>query len=36
VKLWVPGDLIPPEFIEAARNTNWSVAAHNDAFETAI
>src|SRR6266487_1917389 len=36
VQLWLPGDPVPPEFVEAARNTNWLVAAHNDAFETAI
>lgn len=36
VQLWTPGDPIPAEFIEAASNPNWIVAAHNDAFETAI
>jgi DNA polymerase len=36
VQLWVPGDLIPPAFIEAAHDHNWVVAAHNDLFETAI
>jgi DNA polymerase len=36
VQLWFPGDPVPPEFFEAERNSNWSVAAHNDAFETAI
>ena len=36
VQLWRPGDPIPPEFLEAARNSNWIVIAHNDAFETAI
>src|SRR5262245_28015012 len=36
VKLWVPGDPIPPEFIEAARNPTWVVSAFNDAFERAI
>ena len=36
VRLWRPGDPIPPEFLEAARNSNWIVIAHNDAFETAI
>jgi DNA polymerase bacteriophage-type len=36
VQLWLPGNPVPPEFIEAAHNTNWLVAAHNDAFETAI
>jgi DNA polymerase len=36
VKLWLSGDPVPPEFIDAARNPNWLVCAHNDAFETAI
>jgi DNA polymerase bacteriophage-type len=36
VELWRPGDPTPPEFLEAARNPNWIVVAHNDAFETAI
>jgi DNA polymerase len=36
VQLWRPGDSIPIEFIEAAQNPSWIVAAHNDAFETAI
>jgi hypothetical protein len=36
VQLWLPGDPVPPEFVEAARNPSWIVAAHNDAFETAI
>jgi DNA polymerase bacteriophage-type len=36
VQLWIPGDPVPPEFIEAARNPSWIVAAHNDAFESAI
>ena len=36
IKLWTPGDAIPAEFVEAARNPDWIVAAHNDAFETAI
>lgn len=36
VQLWVPGDPVPPEFVEAARNPAWLVSAHNDAFETAI
>ena len=36
VQLWTPGDPVPPEFIEAAINPSWIVAAHNDAFETAI
>ena len=32
----LPGDPVPPEFIEAAHNPAWIVAAHNDHFETAI
>jgi hypothetical protein len=29
VNLWLPRDPVPPEFIEAARNPNWLVCAHN-------
>jgi DNA polymerase len=36
VKIWKPGDPIPPEFVEAASNPAWVVVAHNDSFETAI
>jgi DNA polymerase bacteriophage-type len=36
VKLWTSGNPAPLEFIEAARNPDWIVAAHNDSFETAI
>ena len=36
VRVWRPGELLLPEVIEAARNTNWGVAAHNDPFESAI
>ena len=36
VQLWLPGDPVPPEFIEAAADPSWTVAAHNDAFESAI
>ena len=36
VKLWTPGDAIPPEFYEAAKNPNWLVVAHNAHFEMAI
>ena len=36
VQLWRPGDPVPIEFIEAAQRPSWIVAAHNDAFETAI
>ena len=33
VQLWVPPDPVPPEWFEAANNTDWFVAAHNDAYE---
>jgi len=36
VKLWRPGDPLPSEFVAAAQNRNWTVAAFNDAFEAAI
>ena len=36
IKLWRPGDPVPTEFIVAAQNRNWIVAAFNDAFEAAI
>ena len=36
VKLWRPGDPVPTEFVLAAQNRNWVVAAFNDAFEAAI
>ena len=36
VQLWLPGDPVPPEFIEAANNPNWIAVAHNAAFEMAI
>jgi DNA polymerase len=36
VQLWIPGQPAPPEFVEAARNPNWLVCAHNDGFESAI
>jgi DNA polymerase len=36
VQLWLPGDPVPEAFIEAAQNPDCLVAAHNDAFETAI
>ena len=35
-QLWLPGDPVPTEFLAAAQNPNWIVAAHNDAFEDAI
>jgi DNA polymerase len=36
VKLWVPGDPDPPEFVEAAQNPEYLVSAFNDSFERAI
>ena len=36
VQLWIPGNPVPLEFTEAARNPCWVVAAHGDHFETAI
>jgi DNA polymerase len=36
VQLWLPGQPVPPEFIEAARNPVWTVAAHNAIFEQQI
>ena len=35
-KLWTPGDPVPAEFIEAARNPAWIVCAHGAHFEDAI
>jgi DNA polymerase bacteriophage-type len=36
VQLWFPGDPVPSEFVEAARDPSWIVVAHNDEFETLI
>ena len=36
IELWVPGDPVPPEFIEAAQNLAWVVSAFNDQFERLI
>jgi hypothetical protein len=36
VQLCNPREPEPPEFVEAARNPSWIVAAHNDAFESAV
>ena len=33
-QLWVPPDPVPPEWFEAANNTDWFVAAHNDPYES--
>ena len=36
VQLWLPGEPVPAEFIEAMREDDWIVAAHNATFERAI
>jgi DNA polymerase len=36
VQLWLPGNPVPAEFVEAARNSDWVVVAHNDSFEATI
>jgi DNA polymerase len=36
IKLWKPVDPVPPEFIEAASDPEWIVAAFNSGFERLI
>src|SRR5215467_9618590 len=36
IEIWTPGQPVPEEFIEAAKNPDWLVVAHNDGFESAI
>jgi DNA polymerase len=36
VKTWWQGDSNPPEWFEAATNSDWRVAAHNDQFESCV
>jgi DNA polymerase len=36
IKLWVPGDDVPPEFTQAAHNAEWFVSSFNDQFERLI
>src|SRR5262245_1467577 len=36
IKLWVPGEPIPEEFVEAAQNPEWLVSAFNNQFERLI
>ena len=36
VKLWRPGDPVPPEFTQAAADPGWLLCAHNAPFEIAI
>src|SRR6516165_3824154 len=35
-QLWTPDQPVPEVFCEAARNPDWLIVAHNDAFERAI
>jgi DNA polymerase bacteriophage-type len=35
-RIWIPGEPVPAEFIEAASNPDWLVVAHNYQFERAI
>ena len=35
-RIWIPGQSIPEEFHVAARESDWLIVAHNDAFERAI
>jgi DNA polymerase len=35
-KTWLPGDVVPPEFIEMAQNQNWRLCSHNAQFELAL
>jgi DNA polymerase bacteriophage-type len=35
-KVWTPGQPVPPEFLEAASNPNWTAVAHAAGFEMAI
>jgi DNA polymerase len=36
VEIWIPEQPIPGCFVEAARNPEWLICAHNDNFERAI
>jgi DNA polymerase len=36
IKLWVPGDPVPEEFIAAAQDPTWIVVAFNDQFERLV
>jgi DNA polymerase bacteriophage-type len=36
VQIWLPSQAIPNAFHTAARNSDWLIVAHNDAFERAI
>jgi DNA polymerase len=36
VELWLPGNPIPDQFIEAANNRDWLIVAFNDGFERLV
>jgi DNA polymerase len=36
IQLWLPGDPVPPEFIEAANSPDWLTSAFGDHFERLI
>ena len=36
VQIWIPGQTVAEEFHIAARDPDWLIVAHNDAFERAI
>src|SRR5262249_56680953 len=36
VDIWIPGQAIPDAFHTAAHDPDWTIVAHNDAFESAI
>src|SRR6516164_343432 len=35
-QIWIPGQPVPEEFHIAARDPDWLIVAHNDAFERAV
>jgi DNA polymerase len=36
IRVWIPGDDVPPEFIQAAHDSDWLVSSFNDTFERLI
>jgi DNA polymerase len=36
VQTWLPGEPVPPEFYEIARNPNWFLFSHNAQFEMTL
>ena len=36
IKLWLPGDPVPPEFVKVAHDPHWMMCAHNAVFEMAV